>query len=162
MSLLSVKSATGVDHAARLKLGQAGREVGNAVTVLLESARHGNSAFREAQESLLCTSSMILDLDSAEIFAQSGNLDPLDAKEHFSKHKESLLMSAKSLTDAVQDLSNATQTNQDELIRCFNNCTQEATVLKEKARESAVSITSADNHMQQKLLAVAKNGLFKI
>ncbi|TPX64716.1 hypothetical protein CcCBS67573_g08329 [Chytriomyces confervae] len=156
MSLQSMKSATGVDHAARHKLGQVGREVGNVVAVLLESARHGNRAFRQAQESLVCTSNIILDLESAEIFAQSGNLDPLDAKDHFSKHKESLLMSAKSLTDAVQNLSNAAHSNQDELIRCFNNCTQAATILKDKARESAISITSADNHMQQKLLAAAK------
>ncbi|KAJ3225658.1 Talin-1 [Chytriomyces hyalinus] len=156
MSLQSMKCAAGVDNAARLKLGQVGREVGNAVAVLLEAARHGNRAFRQAQESLVCTSNIILDLESAEIFAQSGNLDPLDAKDHFSKHKESLLMSAKSLTDAVQNLSNAAHSNQDDLIRCFNRCTQAATVLKEKARESAISITSADNHMQQKLLAAAK------
>ncbi|KAJ3385629.1 hypothetical protein HDU80_000624 [Chytriomyces hyalinus] len=156
MSLQSMKSATGVDHAARHKLGQVGREVGNVVAVLLESARHGNRAFRQAQESLVCTSNIILDLESAEIFALSGNLDPLDPKDHFSKHKESLLMSAKSLTDAVQNLSNAAHSNQDELIRCFNSCTQAATILKDKARESAISITSADNHMQQKLLAAAK------
>ncbi|KAI9331954.1 hypothetical protein BDR26DRAFT_1010745 [Obelidium mucronatum] len=154
MNLASTKSAA--DHVSRLKLAQAGRDVSNSVSSLLNASKEGTRAILACEEGLLAVTDVIADLESTLIFAQAGNLDPTDTKDNFSKHKDGLLTSAKVLTEAVQGFASAVQGSQESLISSVTSTLQAVRVLKERAQEGAISISSGDKNMQQQLLLAAK------
>ncbi|KAI8614346.1 hypothetical protein BC830DRAFT_1169513 [Chytriomyces sp. MP71] len=155
MKVASTKSAA--DHVSRSKLGQAGRDVSNCVSMVLVAAKEGTRGILMCEEAVISTTDIMMDLESSLIFAQSGNLDPLDPKDNFSKHKDSLLGAAKALTDSVQTITLTVGTSQNSLISAVTNSIQAMRTLKENVHAGAVSITSGDKHMQLQLLSAAKH-----
>ncbi|KAJ3195929.1 Talin-1 [Irineochytrium annulatum] len=154
MRLASAKSAA--DHASRLKLGQAGRDVSSNVSNLIAAAKEGSKGIMICQEAIGSINDILTDLESTLIFAQAGNLDPVDAKDAFSKHKDNLLTSAKSLTESVKSFIAAVTGSQETLGQVATQSVKVLDVLKDTARMGAISVTSGDKHMQQQLLGAAR------
>ncbi|KAJ3037472.1 Talin-1, partial [Rhizophlyctis rosea] len=155
MRAASGKSAA--DSASRVKLSQAAREVSNTIVSLISVAKEGSKGLQRCQEAVAMMDSSIADLEGLLIFAGAGQLDPMDSKDNFAKHKDQMLGSAKSLLEVVKGFIAAVQGTQDELGNTAIASVNSLEALKEIVRKGATSITSSDKHMQQQLLGAAKN-----
>ncbi|KAJ3220116.1 Talin-1 [Dinochytrium kinnereticum] len=154
MRLASAKSAA--DHASRLKLGQAGREVSSNVSNLIIASKEGSRGIIICQETISNINDTVADIESTYIFAQAGNLDPIDSKDSFSRHKDNLLNATKTLTELVKGFISAVTGTQDQLANVATQSLKALDALKDTARLGAVSVTSGDKHMQQQLLGATK------
>ncbi|KAI8851508.1 hypothetical protein BC829DRAFT_488095 [Chytridium lagenaria] len=152
--LASAKSAA--DHASRLKLGQAGREVSSNVSNLIVASKEGSRGVIVCQETIGNLNDIVADIESTYIFAQAGNLDPIDSKDSFSRHKDQLLTATKTLTELVKGFISAVTGTQDQLAAVATQSMKAMDALKDTARIGAVSVTSGDKHMQQHLLGATK------
>jgi talin len=154
MRVASVKSAA--DHVSRLKLGQAGRDVSSNISNLMAAAKEGSKGITVCQDAVENINSIVSDLDSLLVFAQAGHLDPVDARDVFSKHKDSLLTAAKTLTETVKSFIGAVMGTQEEVVVAANQSVKAIENLKDYVRQGAMAITSGDKHMQQQLLQSTK------
>ncbi|KAJ3111738.1 hypothetical protein HDU96_005400 [Phlyctochytrium bullatum] len=153
--LASAKSAA--DHVSRLKLGQAGRDVSSSIANLLLAAKEGSRGIAVCQETIGSINDIISEIESTYIFAQAGNLDPVDPRDNFSRHKDSLLNATKTLTELVKGFISAVSGSQDQLASVVTQSLKALENLKDHSRLGAISITSGDKHMQQQLLASSKS-----
>ncbi|KAJ3096387.1 Talin-1 [Phlyctochytrium planicorne] len=155
MRLASAKSAA--DHASRLKLGQAGREVSSNISSLIVASNEGSRGILVCQESISGINDIVSDVESTFIFAQAGNLDPIDSKDSFSRHKDNLLNATKTLTELAKGFISAVTGTQDQLATVATQSVKSLESLKDIARLGAISVTSGDKHMQQQLLSATKS-----
>ncbi|KAJ3049223.1 Talin-1 [Rhizophlyctis rosea] len=155
MRAASGKSAA--DSASRVKLSQAAREVSNTIVGLVNVAKEGSRGLQRCQEATGLMDSTIVDLEGLLIFAGAGQLDPMDSKDNFARHKDALLQSAKGLLEVVKGFIVAVQGTQDELGNVALNSVTALEALRDEVRKGATSITSSDKHMQQQLLSAAKS-----
>ena len=154
MRLASGKSSA--DQASRAKLSQSAREVSVAVSSIIAAAKDGSKGLIVCQESISNINDMIGDLDSVYIFAQAGQLEPVDPKDNFLRHKDSMMSSAKTLIEQVKGFITAVSGSQDELAVLSVASVNTLLILKDIVKKGATSITSADNNMQLHLLSAAK------
>ncbi|KAJ3281672.1 Talin-1 [Borealophlyctis nickersoniae] len=154
MRLASGKSAA--DSVSRLKLTQAAREVSNTIAHLMNVAKEGSKGLAKCQEAVGNINTTIADLESTMIFASAGQLDPMDVKDNFSRHKDGLLGAARQLTELVKGFITAVTGTQDELGNVATSAVLALEALRGEVRKGATSITSSDKHMQQQLLGAAK------
>jgi talin len=157
MRLASAKSAA--DQSSRLKLGQAGRDVSSNISNLILVVKDGSKGIATCQESITNINSVISEIETTLIFAQAGNLDPIYNQDTFSKHKDGILSSSKSLSDTVKKFVasiSSGSASQEELANCVTILVKSVDAVKNYVRDGAVSITSGDKHMQLQLLNASK------
>ncbi|KAI9206533.1 uncharacterized protein BJ171DRAFT_498098 [Polychytrium aggregatum] len=155
MRLASSKSAA--DSASRLKLNQTAREVSTAVANLMNVLKEGSKGLLVCQAAVGSVNDVISDLESTIIFAQAGQLDPVDTKDNFGRHKDNLLTCAKQMIELAKGFIGAVTGNQEQLATVATNSVKAMEALKDQAKKAAISVTSGDKHMQQQLLSAAKS-----
>ncbi|TPX69668.1 hypothetical protein SpCBS45565_g02300 [Spizellomyces sp. 'palustris'] len=155
----SIRHASGksaADNVSRSKLSSSAREVSGAVANLMTVTKEGSKGLLQCKAAVTHINDTVAELEGTLIFAQAGQLDPVDTKENFARHKDSLLGAARALTEQVKVFISAVTGTQDELGAVSTAAIGALDVLKNEARLAAISITSADKHMQQQLLGAAK------
>ncbi|RKO94095.1 talin 1 [Blyttiomyces helicus] len=155
MRMASGKSAA--DNVSRLKLSQSAREVSSSVANVMNAAKDGSKGLAMCQEAIGSVNDTISDLESTIIFAQAGQLDPMDSKDNFARHKDSLLAAAKQLTELVKGFITAVTGSQEELGNVAKLAVAALEALKSQIRNGATSITSTDKNMQLQLLGAARS-----
>lgn len=155
MRIASTKTAA--DLSARSKLTQAARDVSLNVSGLITIAKEGARGITVCQEAMWSINDYISDLDSVAIFAEAGQLDPMDQKDNFRNYKDSILTSAKSLTENIKGFITTVTGTQEELAHLVTTTVASLVVLKNETKKGASSITSADKNMQIQLLSATKN-----
>ncbi|KAI9103042.1 hypothetical protein DFS34DRAFT_671082 [Phlyctochytrium arcticum] len=151
----SGKSAA--DNVSRSKLTAAAREVSTTVAALMTTAKEGSKGLMLCKAAVLNVNDTISELEGALIFAQAGQLDPMDTRESFGRHKDSLLTAARQLTETVKAFITAVTGTQDELGAVATAAVTALNVLRTEVRLGAISVTSADKYMQGQLLGAAKD-----
>ncbi|KAJ3182603.1 Talin-1 [Gaertneriomyces sp. JEL0708] len=151
----SGKSAA--DQVARNKLSGAAREVSAALATLMTTAKEGSKGLLQCQAATANINDIIGEFESTLIFAQAGQLDPVDTKDNFARHKDSLLAAARDVTEYIKNFITGVTGTQDELGVLATSTVQALDVLKNELRVGAVSITSADKYMQQQLLSAGRD-----
>ncbi|KAI9333340.1 hypothetical protein DFJ73DRAFT_50493 [Zopfochytrium polystomum] len=140
----------------RLKLAQAGRDVSSGLSALILSVKEGARGVRLCERAVTQISDVILDFESSYIFAQSGNLDPIDPRDSFSNHKDGLLTATKDLTGIVKSVLTAMAGTQEDIAKVALETIEAVDSLRNHIRGGAISLSSANKVMQQQLLASAK------
>ncbi|KAJ1537201.1 Talin-1, partial [Nowakowskiella sp. JEL0078] len=140
----------------RMKLTQAAREVSTSVANVMGAAKEGSKGINSCQECIASLNDVITDLEMMSIFAVAGQLDPMDLKDNFGSHKETLLKTARIVTEAAKAFITGIHGSQEELSTLALNSLSSMQNLKDDVKRAATSITSADKHMQQQLLSAAR------
>ncbi|KAJ3091552.1 Talin-1, partial [Quaeritorhiza haematococci] len=155
----AMRNASGkssADQASRTRLGQAAREISMSVANIMNVAKEGSKGLLICQQAVANINDLVTDLESAIIFAQAGQLDPLDHKESFTRHKDQLLSAAKSLTEQVKGFITGITGTQEELSNLAIGSVNALQSLKDQVRRGATAISSGDKHMQNQLLSAGK------
>ncbi|KAI8824903.1 uncharacterized protein EV422DRAFT_576151 [Fimicolochytrium jonesii] len=150
----SGKSAA--DQASRAKLSAAAREVSISVANMMGVVKEGSKGILQCKMAMEDINSIVADLEGNLIFAQAGQLDPVDVKDNFARHKDPLLSAARASTEELKAYIGAVGATQDELATVVTASVTALSALRDKVRLGATAVTSADKHMQQQLLNSAK------
>jgi talin len=102
------------DQASRQKLTQAARQVSVNVSELISAAKEGTKGLLICQESIANVNDVISDLESCIIFAQAGQLDPVNPSENFGRNKDGMMNSAKAFVEQVKNYITIVSGSQDE------------------------------------------------
>ncbi|KAJ3159120.1 Talin-1 [Geranomyces michiganensis] len=151
----SGKSAA--DQVSRNKLSAAAREVSSSVASLMATTKEGSKGLLLCKTAMENINGVIAEIEGNIIFASAGQLDPVDSKDNFARHKDPLLSAARAATEAIKAYITAVGGTQDELGAVATASVAALEVLRNHVRSGAVSVTSADKHMQQQLLGSAKS-----
>ncbi|KAJ3168398.1 Talin-1 [Geranomyces variabilis] len=151
----SGKSAA--DQVSRNKLSAAAREVSSSVAGLMATTKEGSKGLLLCKNAIENINGIIAEIEGNIIFASAGQLDPVDNKDNFARHKDPLLSAARTVTEAIKAYITAVGGTQDELGAVATASVAALEVLRNNVRSGAISVTSADKHMQQQLLGSAKS-----
>jgi len=144
----------------KVRLNIASKDVINNTSNLIKDAKEGSRGLTVCQTAIESINEVATDLEATIIFANAGQLDPINAKDNFSLHREDLLKEAKNLTDITKSFVMAaasSNSNQEEFAQNALNASKTAISLKNEVKKGAISITSGDKHMQEQLLEADKN-----
>ncbi|RKO99778.1 hypothetical protein CXG81DRAFT_4250, partial [Caulochytrium protostelioides] len=155
MRLASGRSAA--DALSRGKLNQAARDVSSAIVHLIAAAKEGNKGLLVCENILERVRDIGSEIESSFIFATAGQLDPLDARDNFTRHKDNLLAATKAVTETTKSFITAITGSQDALAGAAANSLRALEALRTEARHGAISITSADKNMQIQLLQATQS-----
>lgn len=151
------------DASNRVKLASQVKEASGAIAELMESAKLGMKAVMDVDEANETLSNVILDLDSALIFAKAGQLDPINAeKEQFANYSENILKNTKTLSDTERSIISAATTDAntvsvEKLAETTKAAATSMVSLKDALHLGVTAITSSDKRMQLELLNTAKS-----
>ncbi|KAJ3396785.1 Talin-1 [Lobulomyces angularis] len=154
MRLASGKS--NADQNSRAKLSQAARDVSMTVSSMITSVKAGSKGLLVCQDAISSINDIISELEGIFIFAQAGQLDPLDPKDSFNKNKDGMMVAAKALTEQVKGFITAVTGSQEELATLSMASVNTLNTLTEEVKKGAIAISSADKNMQQHLLSSVK------
>ncbi|KAI8906214.1 hypothetical protein DFJ77DRAFT_477968 [Powellomyces hirtus] len=156
----AIRTASGksaADSASRTKLSGAAREVSAAVANMMAVTKEGSKGLLQCKAAIENIHGIISEIEGNIIFAAAGQLDPVDTKDNFAKHKDPLLTAARASTEAIKAYITAVGGTQDELGAVATASVASLEALRNAVRSGAISVTSADKHMQQQLLNSAKS-----
>ena len=155
MRLASGKSSA--DQTTRSNLLHSGREVSMKVAALFAAVKEGSKSLLVCQGALSSVLELISDLESTFIFAQAGQLDPVDPTDNFNKHKDSLLNMAKIFTGNAKEFIAVIVGTPEELAVLAQKSITSLENLCNQITVAATSISSADKNMQQSILSSCRN-----
>ena len=159
-SLISANSNPNgtVDNVFRQKLNNAAREVSQSLSKLMTVAKEGSKGMVACEQAIAQCGDISSDLESTMIFAQAGQLDPLDSKESFAAHKDNIEKYARDLVEQSKSIvANAASGNQDDLAASARAMVALLEQLREASKKGATAITSSEKHMQESLLKTAQS-----
>ena len=147
-----------LDPATRQKVGENVREVSQRVGRLVTIAKEGSKTIRECDTFIQQVTNISMDIDGQIIFAQAGQLDPLDRRETFELYKDDLLKLSKELLEHSRGIvfSTITQRN-DTISELLNTSVQRLMTLDTQVKKAAIAISSNDRTTQEKLLLAYKS-----
>lgn len=157
---MKINRANNGNQNTKLRLNIAAKEVINNTSNLMKDAKEGSRGLTVCQTAIESIAEVATDLEATIIFANAGQLDPINSKDNFSLHREDLLREAKLLTDITKSFVMAaasSNTNQEEFAQNALSASKTAVSLKNEVKKGAISITSGDKHMQEQLLVADKN-----
>ncbi|KAH6575177.1 hypothetical protein BASA50_007534 [Batrachochytrium salamandrivorans] len=145
-----------LDASMRLKLSQAVRLMSGKLEELNNAAQSGSKGVIACQAVCSSLDDVIAEFETNCIFAEAQQLDPTDASDRFSFHKEQLLLAVKSLADSTSGFANCHRLTQDELARMVAVPMSAMNVFKEQMNKGVMSISAADSSSQVQLLKLGK------
>jgi len=144
------------DPSNRQKLGGGVRDITTNVAKVVGAIKEGSKGLQICMNCIEAIDEVIGELETALVFAQAGQLDPIEKSDNFNNYKESILLSTKDLTSDVKALVHGATTNQDALGAAASQSVQTITKLKDQMKGAAAAITSGDRKGQEFLLAATK------
>jgi len=154
----SMKQAAGNpnDPSNRQKLGGGVRDVTTNVAKVVGAIKEGSKGLQICMNCIEAIDEVIGDLETALVFAQAGQLDPIDKHDTFGNYKENILLGTKNLTSDIKNLVQGATTTQEALSSSAQQSVETITKLKDHVKGAAAAVTSADRKGQELLLDVCK------
>ncbi|TPX31993.1 hypothetical protein SmJEL517_g04801 [Synchytrium microbalum] len=149
-------ASRGTDNVNRSKLSSAARETASSTSNLLNAVREGSKGIIACENANSNLSSLIGDMETTTIFAQAGQLDPMDSKDNFGRHKDAILTNARQLIELTKRFIAAATGTQNDLADVAGAAVQVMASLMEHSKAGATAVTSADKNMQVQLLAAVR------
>ena len=154
MRIASGKTAS--DQTGRLRMNQAGRDLSSLIAQFINVVKEGGKSALACQTAISNIGDYIIDIESVLIFASAGQLDPIDSRDSFMKHREAISTSIKQLAEIIKAFTNVVKGNQEDLSQLASSSVANLYNLKENIKRGATSISSADKNMQTQMLTAFK------
>ncbi|TPX50472.1 hypothetical protein SeLEV6574_g00877 [Synchytrium endobioticum] len=146
----------GTDNVNRTKLSSSARETAASTSKLLTAVKEGSKGLLACEHAKGCIATLIGDLETAGIFAQAGQLDPMDLRDNFGYHKDGILTNARQLIELTKSFIAAATGTQQDLADVAVTAVNLMASLTENSKSGATAVTSADKNMQVQLLAAVR------
>ena len=139
------------------ELNDASRMVSERAGFVLAALQSGSRGTQACIDAANLVQSIISDIDTTIMFANSGTLNADNANDTFAIHKDDILKTAKALVEDTKTLVAGAASSQDALAQAAQNAVSTITQLAEAVKAGAATLGSQNCEAQVMLLNSVKD-----
>jgi talin len=144
------------DEGAKKRVGVSARQVVKDMTAMMAQIAECSKGQKQVSEAVENVEDIIMDLDASIIFAEAGQLDPLNQNQKFEKFKNEISSLVPKFAEVTKSIVAGTTTSFRDLGNASKFAVENMTSMKESIKNAAMAVTSGDRALQKELLCAAK------
>jgi len=153
----SVLTNRTIDTYTQQTTAKAGKQVTEQVGYVLASLQTVSRGTQACINAVSTIQGIVADLNTTILFATAGTLNPDNENEDFSMHRESIIRTARNLTEDTKSLISSTGASQEQLAISAQNSVETIRQLAEIVKQGATSFGSINSEAQVLLLNAVKD-----